>query len=223
MAEVVPFKGLYYNPRVVRMAEVATPPYDVISPEMRQRFLRRHPLNIVRLILPPKAEEAAETLRRWRSDGIFLRDEEPSFYPYQQIFHHPQGGEKIERWGFIARVRLEEGAVIGHEQTSEEVVQERLRLLEATGAQMDQVFALYSDPEGETKALLIEATRGRPRFEFADDEGVTHRLWRLSDRRLVEALSLRLRQQRLLIADGHHRYATAWRFRQLQRLSLIHI
>ncbi len=218
MAEVVPFKGLYYNlDRVGEIGKVATPPYDVITPEMRQGFLQRHPYNIVRLILPASPKEAGETFGRWLEEGVFLQDELPSLYPYEQIFHHPGDGRRLERWGFVALVRLEDGAVIGHERTSEKVVEERLKLLEATGAQMGQVLGLFSDPEGEAGALLREATQKSPRFEFTDDEGVVHRLWQVSEPRLVEALTLRLRGQRLLIADGHHRYATAWRFRQLQR------
>lgn len=218
MAAIAPLKALYYNCHKVKdIGLVTTPPYDVISPEMRRRFLERHPYNIVRLILPEDYETASRTFKDWLQRGVFRREESPSIYPYQQVFSSPEGGQRLERWGFIALVRLEEGAVIGHERTMDDVVKDRLRVLETTGVQMEQIFSLFSDPKGEVMRLIKEGISGRARFEFTDDEGVTHRLWRLSDPPLIEAVARRLRTQRLLIADGHHRYSTALRFRELMR------
>lgn len=218
MADIAPLKALYYDREKVKdIGLVATPPYDVISPEMRRRFLERHPYNIVRLILPDDYGGASRTFKEWLQKGVFRREESPSIYPYQQVFSPPEAEERLERWGFIALVRLEDGAVIGHERTMDDVVKDRLSVLESTGVQMGQIFSLFSDPKGEVERLIKEAVKGRPRFEFTDDEGVTHRLWQLSDPLLIKAVARRLQGQRLLIADGHHRYSTALRFRELMR------
>jgi uncharacterized protein (DUF1015 family) len=163
LAKISPFRGLRYNPqKIADLSLVATPPYDVISPEDERRYRERHPFNIIRIILPAKEDggdryqEAAQYLQQWENESILIRDEKPSFYPYQQIFESPSG-EMLERNGFIALGKLEAlgpGGILPHEKTSPKPVEDRLRLTEACGANLSQVFALYSDPEGEIERQL---------------------------------------------------------------------
>ena len=52
MAEFQPFRGILYNPKIIKnMADVTTPPYDVISPAEQEAFYQRHTNNVIRLIL----------------------------------------------------------------------------------------------------------------------------------------------------------------------------
>ena len=52
MPEIAPLKGLLYNQELVaKMDEVITPPFDVISPEEQEMYHKRHPYNMIRLIL----------------------------------------------------------------------------------------------------------------------------------------------------------------------------
>lgn len=216
MPRIRPFRGLYYSKeKVGDLSQVVTPPYDVISPERKEEFLRRHPLNIVRLILPEGPEEARRTLSEWLKEGVFLWEERPCLYVLEQTF--PWDGITYRRWGIIALVELEEGAIDEHERTFDHVVRERLELLEATGLQTGEIFSLYSDPQGEVEALLEEATAVPPRFEVTDDEGTTHRLWALEDREVIYEVVARLQGKRLLIADGHHRFRTALALRRKRK------
>jgi uncharacterized protein (DUF1015 family) len=204
---------------------VATPPYDVISPEEEVRYRGRHPYNIVRLILPVgeggmnKYEEAARYFREWERDGVLIRDERPSLYPYQQIFVSPSGETK-KRNGFISLVKLEplgQGSVIPHESTTPKPVEDRLRLMEACSANLSQVFTLYSDPTGEVEEQLADVWISAPRYEYHDDDGVVHRLWQIDDRAITTEVEKRMRDKTLLIADGHHRYKTALIYRDKMR------
>ena len=111
MVKIAPARGLYYNPqKVAGLSQVATPPYDVIMPEEAQRYRERHLYNIIRLILPAgeggmdRYQEAADYLQEWEKEGVLIRDEKPSLYPYQQIFKSPSGEVK-KRDGFISLVK----------------------------------------------------------------------------------------------------------------------
>ena len=226
MAKIAPFRGVYYNPqKIADLSQVATPPYDVISFEDEGRYRGRHPYNIIRLILPggergvDRYQEAARNLRKWEKEGVLTRDEKPSLYPYQQIFTSPLGEIK-RRNGFIALVKLEpwgEGGIIPHEETTPKPVEDRLRLMEACGANLSQVFTLYSDPAGEIEGQLAEVWTSPPRHEFRDDEGVFHRLWQVDDRIIIAEVEKRMRGKTLLIADGHHRYKTSLIYRDRMR------
>lgn len=226
MAKIAPARGLYYNPQKIRdLSLVATPPYDVIATDEEKRYRERHPYNIIRLILPAgeggvdRYQEAAHYLREWEKEGVLIRDEKPSLYPYQQVFTLPTGEIK-ERNGFISLVKLEswgQGSIIPHEGTSPKPVEDRLSLMEACGANLSQVFALYSDPAGEVEGQLAKIWTSPPRNEFRDDDGVVHRFWQVSDRTVIAEVEKRMRDKTLLIADGHHRYKTALIYRDRMR------
>jgi uncharacterized protein (DUF1015 family) len=226
LAKIAPVRGLYYNPqKVPDLSQVATPPYDVIAPVEEERYRKRHPYNIVRLILPrgeggvDRYHVAARYLREWQNEEILIRDDKPSLYPYQQIFVSPEG-EKKQRNGFISLVKLEpwgEGYIVPHERTTPKPVEDRLRLIEACNANFSQVFMLYSDPGGEVEEQLAKVRTSVPRHEFRDDDGVTHRLWQADDRAIIDHVVKWMQEKTLLIADGHHRYKTALIYRDRMR------
>ena len=226
MLKIAPARGLYYNPqKVTDLSLVATPPYDVISSEEERHYRDKHPYNIIQLILPKgekgrdRYQEAARYVQMWEKEGILIRDERPSLYPYQQVFTS-SSGEMKQRNGFISLVKLEplgEGNIIPHEETSPKPVEDRLRLMEACGANLSQVFALYSDPAGKVQEQFEPVWTSPPRYEFQDDDGVVHRLWQVDDRTIIAAVAKEMQRKTLLIADGHHRYKTALMYRDKMR------
>lgn len=217
MAEISPFCALYYSQEKVKdISLVVTPPYDVISPEERLRFYIRHPLNIIRLILPTSPLEARETLKEWLKQGVFEKEHREAIYPYRQVFELE--GQRYTRWGFVCLLKLDT-IIREHEHTFDEVIRERLELLEQTGIQTGEVFSLYSDPKGEIEALLIETEAFKPRFSFKDEEGVEHALWVLYDRDKISKIKEMLSGQELFLADGHHRLKTARLLREKRAVS----
>jgi len=226
LAKIAPARGLYYNPRkIADLSQVAAPPYDVIAPHEEKRYRGRHPYNIIHLILPiekggvDRYHEAARSLQEWEQEGVLIRDLRPSLYPYQQVFASPSGDVK-ERNGFISLVKLEawgEGSIIPHEGTSPKPVEDRLNLMTACGANLSQVFSLYSDPAGDVEGQFAWVWTSPPRYEFRDDDGVVHRLWQVDDRSLIAEVAKRMRDKTILIADGHHRYKTALIYRDRMR------
>jgi uncharacterized protein (DUF1015 family) len=230
MAEITPFKALRYDPDQVKLEDVLTQPYDKITPEMQSKYYERSAHNLVRIILGKSGEtdtdafnaytRAAEYLHDWRSSGILKQDPEPGIYAYSQTFTVPGTRELAERRGLIALGRLHDyadGVVFRHEQTLAKPRADRLNLLRATRAHFGQIFMLYSDPKGEIEALLKKKTEEDPDTSLLDEYETLHRVWRIHDPALIQAVQQRMRDKKLLIADGHHRYETALAYRNERR------
>jgi uncharacterized protein (DUF1015 family) len=209
--------------------QVVTQPYDKITPAMQERYYGASPFNLVRIILGRHESDdttgnnvytrAAEYFRDWRRRGILRLDAAPSIYAYSQRFHDPATNAERERRGFIALGRLEDYSakvVFRHEQTLAKPKADRLDLLRATRAQFEQLFMLYED-SGEIDSLLAEATKNPATTEVTDEYGVVHRIWQVSDARVIDSLRLKMRDKKLVIADGHHRYETALNYRDERR------
>lgn len=227
MAYIAPFRALRYDQTRVPSAQVVTQPYDKISPEGQNRYYAANSYNLVRLILgrrkPGDNEQdnvytrAAGYFSDWRRQGIFLQDAQPSIYVYSQRFVVPGTSREVERRGFIALGRVEDysaNIVHRHEQTLAKPKADRLDLLRATRAHFGQIFMLYQD-SGEIDALL--ASDGPATIELSDEYGVLHRVWRLWEPGVIDLVRAKMRDKKLIIADGHHRYETSLNYRNERR------
>jgi len=228
MAHIEPFRALRYDPTRVALADVATQPYDKISPSMQERYYAASPYNLVRIILGKRVAtdgpndnpytRAASFFRDWRQQGVLRQDSEPSIYRYTQQFSLPGSNKQLERQGFIALGRVEDysaNVVFRHEQTLAKPKADRLDLLRATRAHFGQIFMLYSDPSAEVESAL--ANTSSPSAEVRDEYGVLHQLWKVSDPALIELVRSSMQDKKLIIADGHHRYETALNYRNERR------
>jgi uncharacterized protein (DUF1015 family) len=215
VADITPLHTLHYDlDRTGGLAPVTAPPYDVIDSEQREALLARSPYNVVAIDLPrdpsggdPYAH-AAETLDRWRESGIVVADREPALWALEQDYTGPDGKRRTRR-GLFARVRVEDygrGRIRPHERTHPGPKEDRLRLTRATRANLSPIFSLY---DGDAWSPLAPHLDRAPLDELTDDDGTTHRLWRVGDRDGIGAVQEQLRPAELLIADGHHRYETA--------------
>src|SRR5438067_1985874 len=199
MAQVRPFRALRYSPAAGPLERLVAPPYDVISPGERERYLALDPHNVVHLTLPDSEEEAARNLRAWEAEGVLARESEATVWALSQTYTGPDGVERT-RNGLVVTLRLEpyeSQVVLPHERTHAGPKEGRLRLLRATRTQVEPIFLLHDgDP--------VERPGREP-----DLAGEGDRLWRLEDdpgRSFAGA--------QLLIADGHHRYETALAFHE---------
>ena len=235
MADILPFRALRYdlthkdpthnNLAQVSAAQVVTQPYDKITPAMQERYYAASPYNLVRIILGYRQPDntadnvytrAAAYGREWRAQGILRQDALPSIYVSSQTFTAPSGAT-FERRGFIALGRVEDYSakvVYRHEQTLAKPKADRLDLLRATRTHYEQLFLLYED-SGEIDSLL--AVKTAPTIDVTDEYGVIHRVWQVSEPAVVASVQEKMRDKKLVIADGHHRYETALNFRNESR------
>jgi uncharacterized protein (DUF1015 family) len=226
---VRPFRALRYSSDSVDLARVVAPPYDVISEAKQTALLARDPHNVVRLDLPRsepgedpdiRYRRAARTFAEWRSAGLLRADSRPSFYVYEQVYRVPGTDDVRTQRGFFGRLKIEEygAGVRRHELTMPGPREDRYRLLRATGVNTSPVIMLYRDSAALAEDFLGAAAATPPIADITDDDGVQHRLWMISDPVDRSALSAAAGGGPLTIADGHHRYETALRYRDERRV-----
>jgi uncharacterized protein (DUF1015 family) len=215
---LAPFRALRFDPAVAgSLSALLSPPYDVIDDDGVARYESMSPYNVVRLILPRGPESgtdsryirAADLLRRWREAGALVPDPDPALYVYEM-----RAGEHVQRGllGALGLVDPDAGIVLPHENTMAGPVSDRLRLTEATDANLEPIFLIY-DGGGVASAVVADVGGHEPVAEADTGDGVVHRLWMVTDPDVLRAIEADLRTRRAVIADGHHRYAN---FRQNQ-------
>lgn len=235
MAQVLPFRGVLFNPAVVGdVRNVVAPPYDIIDADGQKAFYARHPNNVIRLELgleqatdtaaDNRYTRAAKTLRDWLAGGALTRDSRPSFYLYTTKYSMPDGtGGTMQKTltGYLANFRLAEldsGEIYPHENTRAAAKTDRLRLMEACQSNFSPIWSLYSDPEGSVVAALRKgAAAAGPRMQFQDDSGFEHTVWAIDDPATIATVTELMRSRPLFIADGHHRYETALTYQRQRR------
>jgi uncharacterized protein (DUF1015 family) len=227
MAQVYPFRAFRYNPARAPFERVLTQPYDKISPAMQDKYYEADRHNLITVekgrAYPGDSLQnnvytrAAGALQEWTNHQIVVQDPEPSFYCYTQEFTVPGRDERGTRRGFIGAGRLEEysaNVVFRHEHTLSGPKADRLELLRHTKTHTGQLFLLYADAERRIDKILLEAeSSAAPATEMRDEYGVIHRLWVIADPERVAAIQKLMQEQKLVIADGHHRYETALNYR----------
>ncbi len=234
MAIISPFRAWRYDPEHVPLQQAVTQPYDKITPPTQEAYYNASPYNLVRIILGKRQPDdgttdnvylrAASSFQNWRQTGVLRRDPAPSIYRYSQTFTLSATGARSERQGFIALGRIEEysaNVVFRHEQTLAKPKADRLDLLRATRGHFGQIFMLYSGA-GKVTALQNSAaapalSNAPPDIEVTDEYGVLHRVWKISDAAVIASLQQQMRDRKLIIADGHHRYETALTYRNERR------
>ena len=222
MADIIPFRGLRYNPeKISNLASVVTPPYDIIDESAQARYYAENPANVIRLelglIFPQDSSSnnrytrAAQYLEKWQEDQTLLAEEKAALYLYQQEFNFR--GEKVVRTGFVCGLKLEpyeKGNILPHEETLSKPKADRLQLMRATNSNFSSIFGLYSDEQKEAEQLLLaEVKEQAPDINIIDEAGETHKIWMIKNEELIERIVALLADRPVYIADGHHRYETA--------------
>jgi uncharacterized protein (DUF1015 family) len=227
MALVYPFRAYRYNPQVAPFDRVLTQPYDKISPAMQDKYYAADENNLItvekgRAHADDSPENnvytrAAAKMKQWIAQRVVVQDEAPAFYAYSQEFTVPGTSLQRTRRGFIGAGKLEEyaaGVIFRHEHTLSGPKKDRLELLRNTSTHTGQLFLLYSDPALRVDAILGKVqSASAPVTAMVDEYGVTHRLWMIADPESVAAIQKAMEDQKLVIADGHHRYETSLNFR----------
>lgn len=225
MAEVIPFKGVLYNPERVNAALVMTPPYDIITPEHKEELYKKDPRNIIRIDFGKDDDDdnehenrytrAATFLSDWLKEGILISDPETSFYCYE-IGYVINGQTKKTR-GFLGAVKIEElgtGRIHPHEMTYSKPKSDRLNILKYCQANTSPIFSLYSSKHKMTSSILENIVREKPFIEAKNGDGFSHRLWKISGKAEIETIEKEMSDKDIFIADGHHRYETSLKFRK---------
>jgi uncharacterized protein (DUF1015 family) len=231
MAAISPFRAWRYAPERVPIREAVTQPYDKITPAMQEKYYAADPHNLISVEKGHTREgdtrehnvytRAAVTLKKWIAEKAVVQDDAPAFYAYTQEYEVPGTLLRRTRRGFIGAGKLEDysaGVIFRHEHTLSGPKADRLELLRHTYTHTGQLFMLYADPRRQVDAILGEVESGQPPVtQLTDEYGVIHRLWPITDPGKIAAIQQAMADQKLVIADGHHRYETSLNFRNESR------
>jgi uncharacterized protein (DUF1015 family) len=209
MVAIAPFRALRYNGLDLSIA--TSPPHDVVTDAERDAFIAAEPHNICNIVLPPDSMEAAgQRLEQWIADGTLVRDASPSLYYYEVRHGGPrEDGTRAVMRGFYARIKIdpEYKEIRRHEKTLPKKRSTRLDLLRATNTNTESIWMLYRDERGWVDEIL-SSNATEELLRFTDEEGTEHRLWRVDRPEAVEEIRAQFSDRTVVIADGHHRYAT---------------
>lgn len=217
MIKIKPFKGL--RPKAELAAEIASPPYDVLSTDEAREMARENKISFLHVNKPeidlpvdtdPYSEIVYNTgrdnLQKFIQDGILVQDERESIYIYRQTWKgHVQTG-----YFCLSSVEdYDAGRIKKHEFTRPQKEADRTKLIDVMNAQVGPVFLLYRS-EPVLDGLLEKISKASPTVDFTSPDEVTHQLWVVDNqdtlKKIVEAFGA---LEMTYIADGHHRSASA--------------
>ena len=213
-----PFVCLRPNPE--RAKDFAALPYDVYSTEEAAEFMATHPRSFLGIDRAETAfepghdlyaadvyEKASELLKERSQDGTLMKDAEACYYLYQL-----DDGMRSET-GIVAACSVDEyddGTIRRHELTRADKELDRINHISVTGCQTGPIFLAYRD-NADVAACMEKAMEGEPIYDFASEEGVRQRVWRIGGKAAQDLKAALLEVPRAYIADGHHRAASAAR------------
>ncbi len=218
MPELIPFRNFHYregknDPE--RLEKLVAPPYDVISKEEKLELKNRDPNNICNIILPDSYEEAGRQLNDMITKEILVCGENRCLCIYGIDYTKPDTGEKISRYGFVGLLRLVEifpanDGVIPHEATFRKYTTDRLNLIQKTDGNFSPIFTIYNG-NGSADKIIQKYIIKDPYIKTGDRDGFIHKVWEVSNEEDIKKIQEIVKNNSIIIADGHHRYVTCLR------------
>jgi uncharacterized protein (DUF1015 family) len=225
MARIEPFRA--WRPRPDLAAQVASPPYDVLSSDEAREMAAGNPLSFLHVNKPeidlePGVDvysdavyaKGAENLRHLQNRGALIREPVPALYLYRQRM-----GDHVQT-GIVSGASIDEyeaDRIKKHEYTRRVKEDDRTRHVDALNANTGPVFLTYK-ARPEIDALVEKLTASPPTYDFVAPDGIQHVLWVIAEAAELDALVDAFRRvPDLYVADGHHRSAAATRIRAMRR------
>lgn len=205
---------------------VAALPYDVYDRAEAVAAVDGEPLSFlnidrpetqfsadVDMYAPEVYAKARELFDARRADGTFVTEPAPCFYLYELTMN------ERSQTGVVACCAIDdylENVIKKHENTLEKKELDRIRHIDALDAQTGPIFLTYRDSDA-IDILVAAVKKTAPLYDFAGEDGVTHRVWRMAAASEETACSQAYaglvaafaKVPCAYIADGHHRAASA--------------
>lgn len=220
MVDVAAFRAIEYDPARVDLAKVVCPPYDVIGPDELKHLRSQDPHNFVYLTKEPpptrskkKAdwlEEVDRRLQEWLAQGVLRPLNDAILYAYECLYVHREQPRRLR--GVLARLKVDPDykSVLPHEEIFPKPMEERVKVLRATGVDLEPIQLLYSGKSAEsTLWAYVDGSQKAPDFSVTGPDGAHHKFWRVSDVAVIATVVDGFKGRKAYIADGHHRYAAA--------------
>ena len=221
MVDVRPFRAIKYTTKAGNPETLVTQPYDKIDSKMQKEYYAKSLYNYCRLILPIETDKyqiARQRIEQWLKDGVFERTSQHAFFVARQ--EYSIHGKKLSLTGLIAALQLypySENMVFPHEFTHSAPKTDRLNMLRTVQKDLEQVFLMYPDPDGQSTDFFKEVTKTVPCVSVTDPDGVEYTVWEVNDPIKIKFIQQVLSEKQMVINDGHHRYESALAYRDEMR------
>ncbi len=218
MAEIRPF--VCVRPAEELASRVAALPYDVYNRQEAKEEVQREPLSFLKIdraetnfddsvdtYAPEVYEKAKELLQKDKQDGVYITDEDRSYYIYQLVMDgRPQTG-------LVACSSVDDymnHVIKKHENTREDKEIDRITHVDTCSAQTGPIFLAYRSDKGIHDIVASYVENETPIYDFTAVDGIAHRVWKIAKKEDVDAIYKAFQNiQQIYIADGHHRAASA--------------
>lgn len=218
MAEIRPFACL--RPTEELASRVAALPYDVYNRQEAKEEVQREPLSFLKIdraetnfddsvdtYAPQVYQKAKELLQEDKQKGIYITDEDRSYYIYQLIMDgRPQTG-------LVACSSVDDymnQVIKKHENTREDKEIDRITHVDTCSAQTGPIFLAYRSDATIHEIVSSYVGKEAPLYDFTAPDGITHRVWKIAKKEDVDAIYHAFQKiGQIYIADGHHRAASA--------------
>ena len=229
MAVIRPFRAV--RPRADLAAAVAALPYDVMNEEEARAMCAGAPYSFLHIDraecdLPEGTDpysdavykKAASTLKEWKEEGIFIKDDTPCFYVYQLTM---DGRTQTGLTVCCAAADYENGHIKKHELTRADKEEDRVRHVDTCNANTGPIFLCYRE-NPLVSGIIRDVQKEEPVYDFVAEDGIGHKVWVINDARTIKTLQNAAEASGdLYIADGHHRCASACRVAKMRREAAI--
>lgn len=217
MATIRPFQCV--RPDTGVADRVAALPYDVYNRKEAKEEVQREPLSFLKIdraetsfddtvdtYAPEVYQKAKELLQKDIADGIYIKDADSAYYIYELVM------EGRSQTGLVACAAVDDyvnQTIKKHENTRADKEVDRITHVDTCSAQTGPIFLAYRS-EKVINEIVDRTKQGKPIYDFTAVDGITHRVWKLSDAAEVDKIRQAFEKiHEIYIADGHHRAASA--------------
>lgn len=214
-----PFKATTYNAKKINLSKTICPPYDVIDEELAGKLSKQSKYNSIFLSYNVNEKEGKDKykhisslIKKWKKEKILQKNATPGFFYLEEKFRWK--GKTKTRNGIFALVPvLNNKNIIPHEKVFPAAVSDRLELLKSTKTHVSPIFLVYEDQNKKFQRFLKahKSENTLQKVEYKNDH-IQYKFGSINDEASILKLQKILHNKDLLIADGHHRFATAQKY-----------
>lgn len=206
------FKATYYNPSIFKNLSLVTcPPYDVISKNQLAILKKKSPYNYSNVLLATNNnyKEIGDRLRKWIHDNVLIDDEQECLYLYEQDF--TVVAKKYKRFGVLGLLDMDKkGVVFPHEYTLQAPKEDRKKIIREVEANLSPIFIMVPKKLKYLHQIYNSYSHKKPFEKFKDLDGNVNMIWKISDKKIIEKICKEIENNKLVIADGHHRFEVSY-------------
>ena len=217
MAEVRPFAA--YRPKKGLEDSIAALPYDVYNRQEAAEAVQGKPYTFLRIDrpetqFPPEQDmyspevyqKAKEMLYDMIKEGSYVHEDKNVYYIYELIM------DGRHQTGIVAAASIDDyqnGVIMKHENTRADKEADRINHVYTCNAQTGPIFLAYRNRAAVTQ-IVNKVKQGEALYSFTSEDDITHNVWVIDDENDIAAIRSEFAAtDKIYIADGHHRAASA--------------